>query len=66
MNDGKYTGWRKSSYSSYTGNCVEIATAEGVVGVRDSKQEGLGPVLEFTRAQWSAFIAAAKDGEFAL
>jgi uncharacterized protein DUF397 len=86
MNNGKHTGWRKSShsngtgncaevafadwrkskYSSGTGNCVEVATADGSVGVRDSKQHGRGPVLEFTHDQWKAFIRAAKDGEFGL
>lgn len=63
MTDAKYLSWRKSSYSSYTGNCVEVATAVGSVGVRDSKQRGLGPVIEFTRSDWAAFIAAAKAGE---
>jgi hypothetical protein len=63
MNDGEYTGWRTSSYSSGNGNCVEVALAAARgVGVRDSKQHGRGPVLEFSAAQWAAFIDAAKAG----
>lgn len=61
-----FTGWRKSSHSNASANCVEIATAGGSVGVRDSKQHGRGPVLEFTRAEWEAFVRAVKDGEFDL
>jgi hypothetical protein len=65
MNHRKYTNWRKSSCSSgATGNCVEVASADDAVGVRDSKQHGRGPVLEFTRTEWAAFLRAAKDGEF--
>lgn len=35
------------------------------VAVRDSKDPA-GPVLTFTPAEWTAFIAGAKDGEFDL
>ena len=47
-------------------SCVEIALAKGVIGVRDSKDRGTGPVLAFTEAEWSAFLAGAKRGEFDL
>lgn len=66
MNHGKYTGWRKSSHSNASANCVEVATADSTVGLRDSKQHGRGPILEFTRAEWESFVRAAKDGEFDL
>jgi hypothetical protein len=59
-----FADWRKSSYSNASANCVEVASADDAVGVRDSKQHGYGPVLEFTRTQWAAFLRAAKDGEF--
>ena len=59
-----FADWRKSSYSSGTGNCVEVAAGDSDVGVRDSKQDDRGPVLEFTRTEWAAFLRAAKDGEF--
>jgi hypothetical protein len=56
--------WRKSSYSSYNGNCVEIADLPGgEVGVRDSKNPALG-ALKFTPAEWGAFTGAVRSGEF--
>lgn len=62
--------WRKSSYSGGNGDCVEVANLgendvmfEGVRAVRDSKNPN-GPVLLFTVAEWRAFLAGAKDGEF--
>lgn len=63
----KYTNWRKSSWSSGGDNCVEVAFApDGSVGVRDSKNEGGGPVLDFTAAEWRAFIRGVKGHEFDL
>ena len=47
--------WRKSSFSAYNGNCVEVAKFTGTIGVRDS-QDPYGAVLDFTPAQWDAFI----------
>lgn len=54
--------FRKSSYSSDTANCVEVAT-DGLVHVRDSKDVG-GPVLLFQTAEWRRWLAAAKAGGF--
>lgn len=45
------------------GECVEVAIAE-VVAVRDSKAGPHGPVLRFTRTEWSEFVAAVKAGTF--
>lgn len=55
--------WRKSIISD-TGGCVEVAFAEGAVGVRDTKDQGMGPILEFNEREWRAFVAGAQNGEF--
>jgi hypothetical protein len=67
MYDAQHTGWRKSRRSNDSGNCVEVGAAplRRVIGVRDSKQHGLGPVLKFTTPAWQAFVSAIRDGEVA-
>jgi len=54
--------WRKSSYSSSTGqNCVEVATnLPDVVAVRDSKDPD-GPRLLVSTTDWQSFIGPMKD-----
>jgi hypothetical protein len=49
--------WRKSSYSSTEGNCVEVAVSAAAVGVRDSKNVA-GPLLAFPVGAWRGFLAA--------
>lgn len=86
MSDDKYASWRKSSYSSGTGNCVEVAfvdwrksshsnasgncvevtKTDNVIAVRDTKQDGHGPILEFTAVGWQKFLAEAKSGKLDL
>jgi hypothetical protein len=54
--------WRKSSYSSQDGNCVEVArNLPGVVSVRDSKNPD-GPKLLVSPADWRAFVRGLKIG----
>lgn len=56
--------FRKSSYSGQENACIEVAvTARDGRAIRDSKNT-TGPVLFFDRAEWSAFLVGAKDGEF--
>ena len=52
--------WRKSSYSSQSGNCVEVArNLPGLVAVRDSKTPG-GAKLVVSRETWRAFIRSVR------
>ncbi|MCQ6552391.1 DUF397 domain-containing protein [Streptomyces sp. C10-9-1] len=56
------TPWRKSSFSTDTGNCIEVATRDGVVLLRESDRPDV--VVETTPAKLRAFLAGAKAGEF--
>jgi Domain of unknown function (DUF397) len=57
--------WRKSTFSNMNGSCVEVSRLlPDRIGVRDTKDSGAGPVLIFTGAEWAAFIAGAKEGQF--
>ena len=58
--------WFKSTRSGGSGNnCVEVAIAKAVVGVRHSKDRS-GPALRFAPAAWTTFTGAVKAGEFDL
>ncbi len=46
--------WRKSTFSSYTSECVEVGDG---VRVRDTADRG-GPVLAFTPEAWHCFLAS--------
>jgi Domain of unknown function (DUF397) len=55
--------WRKSSWSAYNGNCVEVAELDDhLIGVRDTKEAGSGPLLVFGHAAWRSFIDELKNG----
>ena len=47
--------WRKSSYSGSETDCVEVAVAPSVVGVRDTKDRD-GGALSFPASAWTAFL----------
>jgi hypothetical protein len=57
-------GWRTSSYSGSSNNCVQIHLAHhSGIAVRDSKNPHA--TLTFTPAEWRAFTAKVKTGAFA-
>lgn len=57
--------WTKASKSGDSNGCVEMAQLpDGGVAVRDSKQQGKGPLLTYTPKEWDAFLDGAKKGEF--
>ena len=61
---GSRLHWRKSSYSGTSGNCGDVADLpDGGCAVRDSK-EPAGPILTLTSAEWAAFCAGVRSGEF--
>ncbi|GAB3649994.1 DUF397 domain-containing protein [Glycomyces tarimensis] len=59
--------WHVSTRSAGdNGQCVEagpLADGSGRVAVRHSHHPE-GSVIVYTRAEWEAFLAGAKDGEF--
>jgi hypothetical protein len=56
--------WHTAEASVGSGECVEAGLgACGMIHVRDSKDPD-GPVLNFTRAEWVAFLDGARHGEF--
>jgi hypothetical protein len=58
-------GWQINLLASYSGanggNCVEVASACGVM-VRDSAADHDGVALRVPAYAWSAFVAGIKQG----
>ena len=52
--------WRKSSYSGNGGECVEVGQAQDVIAVRDTRQDGTGPMLRFSPTAWRRFADRVK------
>ncbi|MDH6709134.1 MULTISPECIES: DUF397 domain-containing protein [unclassified Kitasatospora] len=56
--------WQKARRSVSNGSCVELRSLDnGEVAVRNSRHQG-GPALVFTRAEISALLDGARNGEF--
>ena len=56
--------WLKSWHSNPNGACVELAALpSGEIAMRNSRFPA-GPVLLYTHAEITAFLAGAKDGVF--
>lgn len=55
--------WRKASWSVANGQCVEIASAQAAVVVRDSVNAS-GPVVTYPVDAWRTFLANARVGAY--
>jgi hypothetical protein len=57
--------WFKSSFSNGQANCVEARfRGDGGIDIRDTKDNGVGPILSYTPAEWDAFLGGVRNGEF--
>jgi len=54
-------GWRKSSYSDNGGSgCIEAGQVTGTILIRDTTQNGRGPVLRVSAETWQAFTTGVR------
>jgi Domain of unknown function (DUF397) len=58
------SGWRVSRYSGTNGNCVETASGNGVILIRDTQNRD-GGMLTVTPDAWQDFAARVRNGSAA-
>jgi hypothetical protein len=54
--------WRRSRRCE-SASCVEVTSHSGGIALRDSKHPD-GAILLFSHAEWDAFVAGVRDGDF--
>lgn len=59
MHSSTDLNFRKSSYSSTSRDCVEVADVPGMSAVRDTRRREDGH-LEFPGVEWAALLYAAR------
>ena len=64
MSSDNTTPWVKARASDQGNGCVEQRRHAGMIEVRDTKDNGTGPVLRFTPAEYAAWLDGAGRGEF--
>ena len=58
--DWDAAGWRTSSRTAGSGQCVEVARVPGLVAVRDSKAPGQGRLL-LPADSWTRFLIRCRN-----
>ena len=64
MSSHDTTPWVKASASDQGNSCIEQRRHAGMIEVRDTKDQGTGPVLRLTPAEYAAWLDGAGRGEF--
>jgi hypothetical protein len=55
--------WRTARRSAGNGACVEVASVNGQMAVRDSKDPD-GSWLQYSQQSWQAFVVGLKNEKF--
>ena len=61
----EFSAWKKAQASGNGTGCVEVGSAPGFAGVRDTKDREAGHIA-VPAAQWTAFLDDVKAGKFDL